>query len=94
MKSIVILAFFVACILIVVGIYEQKLEIAKQNKEIEYRFIPRTYYEEQMGAGASVSDKLGSMFDGESPWFDRTVGSIIDIPKPFSNVPDSLGAAK
>ena len=85
MKSIIILLFFVACVLIVIGIYEQKLEIAENNKKIEYRFIPRTYYEEQMGNGADVSEKYGQMFETESPWFDRTVGSLIDIPKPFSS---------
>lgn len=85
MKSFLILLFFIASLFIITGIYEQKLAIAQQNKQIEYRFIPRTYYEEQMGDGAAVSDKYGSMFDKESPWFDRTVGPILDIEKPYSN---------
>jgi hypothetical protein len=78
------LLIFIAAICIIIGIYEQKLEIAEQNKEIEYRFVPRTYYEEQMGNGGNVSDKFATMFDTESPWFDRTVGPIIDIPKPYA----------
>lgn len=86
MKSLIILLFFIAALCIIVGIYEQKLEIAEQNKQIEYRFIPRTLYEEQMGHGADVSDKFGTMFENESPWFDRTVGPILDIPKPYTDV--------
>lgn len=93
MKPFFVLAFFIGCLFIIIGIYEQKLEIAEQNKQIEYRFIPRTFYEEQMGNGASVSDKFGSMFDNESPWFDRTVGAIIDIPKAFSGTPSNTSLA-
>jgi len=93
MKSLIVFCFFLACLMLIIGVYEQKLEIAKQNKEIEYRFIPRTFYEEQLGNGvSSISDKFGSMFDGESPWFDRTVGPIIDIPKPYADAPLPLAA--
>ena len=66
------------------GVYEQKIAITQQNKQVEYRFIPRTYYEEQMGEGAAISDKYGEIFEKESPWFDRTVGPIINIDKPNS----------
>lgn len=76
--------------MIIAGVYEQKLEIAQQNKQIEYRFVPRTFYEEQMGGAGDVSDKYGAMFETESPWFDRTMGPIIDIPKPFEK---SAGAS-
>lgn len=88
MKSIIIFLFFFAAFLIISGIYEQKLEIAKQNKQIEYRFIPRTFYEEQMGSGGDVSDKFSTMFNTESPWFDRTVGPIMDIQKPWAPATD------
>ena len=81
MKSLFILMLFIASLFIIIGIYEQKLSIATSNTEIEYRFIPRTFYEEQMGEGAQVSDKFGSIFNKESPWFDRTIGPIIDIEK-------------
>lgn len=85
MKSIILFVFFIAVFLIISGIYEQKLDAAKQNKQIEYRFIPRTYYEEQMGEGGEVSNKFSSIFNNESPWYDRTIGPIINIEKPYSN---------
>ena len=83
MRSFIVLTFFVACLLLVIGIYEQKLDIAEKNKQVEYKFVPRTFYEEQMSNGVSVSETYSTMFKTESPWFDRTVGSIIDIPRPF-----------
>lgn len=84
MKSIVVFLFFLAAFMIISGVYEQKLAIAQQNKKIEYRFVPRTYYEEQMAGVGDVGDKYGSMFQYESPWTDRTMGPIIDIQKPYS----------
>lgn len=94
MKSLIVLLFFLASLAIIIGIYEQKLEIAEQNKKIEYRFVPRTFYEEQMGNGGDVSDKFGTMFETESPWYDRTVGPIINIPKPYANEPNAISLAK
>lgn len=54
------------------GIYEQKLKAIEKNKRIEYRFIPRTYLEEQLEDG-NVSGKMANMFSKESPWFERNV---------------------
>lgn len=66
--------------MIMTGIYEEKLKIAESNKKIEYRFIPRTYYEEQL-SNSDLTSKMSNMFNYESPWFDRTVGALVDIPK-------------
>ena len=77
-KPLCMFLFFAAAFMIVVGIYEQKLSVAEQNKKIEYRFIPRTFYEEQLSGNNEVSDTLGNMFSGESPWFDRTIGALIE----------------
>lgn len=59
-------------LLIIIGLYEEKLAMANQNKKIEYRFIPRTYYEEQMSY-ANLFDKVGDMFDKPDPWHDRNI---------------------
>jgi hypothetical protein len=82
MKAIIILLFFVGLFFIMNGIYEQKLKATESNKQIEYKFIPRTYYEEQLLSGVGdVTTKMASMFDGAGPWFDQTVGSGLDILK-------------
>ena len=54
------------------GIYEEKIKAIMKNKRIEYRFIPRTYLEEQL-EDSNVSGKISNIFNKESPWFERTV---------------------
>jgi hypothetical protein len=85
LKPVILFILFVAAFLIITGVYEQKLEAAENKKKIEYRFIPRTFYEEQLGKTNTITDKIGSMFESESPWYDRTVGLLSDvkIPKPL-----------
>lgn len=63
--------------MIVHGIYEQKLKQVEASKKIIYRFIPRSYYDEQLGFD-EVSMKT-DMFEKESPWYDSTIGPISDI---------------
>lgn len=67
MKVVVILLLFIGMFFVINGVYEQKLNSVKQDKKIEYKFIPRTYYEEQV-AGVDLNNKFNSMFDSASPW--------------------------
>ena len=53
---------FLGIILIINGIYEQKFQSLKKNVKIEYRFIPRTYYEEQLSQNADVTSNYKNMF--------------------------------
>jgi hypothetical protein len=64
--------FCLGVLLVIHSIYEQKYQALKKNVRVEYRFIPRTYYEEQL-ASTPVSSMYKNMFDKESPWFDRNV---------------------
>lgn len=73
MKSIAIFLLFTGVILVIHGIYEQKFKALTRNNKIEYRFIPRTYYEEQLAKNASASADFKNMFDRNEPWFERTV---------------------
>ena len=90
MKAFVILFLFVGILLIMHGIFEQKLKEAESKVKVEYKFIPRTYYEEQM-SNSDVSTKMADIFNYESPWYDRTIGVLADtnIPEPASYVPHS-----
>lgn len=72
MKSIVFFLLFVGLIMIIHGIYDQKIKELNNNLRVEYRFIPRTYYEEQL-ANSSVSTNFKTMFTKESPWYDRNI---------------------
>jgi hypothetical protein len=77
MKAFVLFFFVLGLFLIMHGMYEEKIRAIQKDKRIEYRFIPRTYLEEQL-ADTNVSGKMASMFTKESPWFERTV----TLPKP------------
>lgn len=81
MKPFVVFFFIIGVFLIMHGIYDERLKAIEERKRIEYRFIPRTYYEEQLSDN-NVSDKMASMFTKESPWFERTV----TLPKGDRNV--------
>lgn len=72
MKSVIFFLMFVGMILIIHGIYDQKYKELENNMRVEYRFIPRTYYEEQL-ANSSVSSHFKNMFNKESPWYDRNI---------------------
>ena len=59
---------FVGMFLVVHGIYEEKFQALKRNVKIEYRFVPRTFYEEQlMDANGSLSDKFKNIFAEDDP---------------------------
>jgi hypothetical protein len=70
MKAFIVFLLFIGVILIIHGISEQKIKAIEKNKRIEYRFIPRTYLEEQISDN-NLSGKLNSMFVGNNPWMDR-----------------------
>ena len=84
MKTMVIFVLFVGMFLVIQGVYEEKLKAANENKQVVYKFIPRTYYEEQLDSkSADLTSKVAPMFNKESPWFDRTVGAPLDIDKSY-----------
>jgi len=61
MQSITVFILFVGVFLIVHGVYEEKFRSLEDNVRVEYRFLPRTYYEEQL-ANTDVSGKFKNMF--------------------------------
>jgi hypothetical protein len=67
MQSITVFILFVGVFLIVHGVYEEKFRSLEDNVRVEYRFLPRTYYEEQL-ANTDVSGKFKNMFETSSPW--------------------------
>lgn len=72
MKAIMFFFFVAGMILFIHGIYQQKFAALEENVRVEYRFIPRTYYEEQL-SNTSVASNFKNMFNKESPWYERTV---------------------
>ncbi len=70
MQSILVFLLFVGVFLLVHGVYEEKFRSLEHNVRVEYRFLPRTYYEEQL-ANTDVSGKFKNMFEKSSPWQNR-----------------------
>lgn len=62
------------------GIYEQKLKAFESNNKTQYKFIPRTMYEDQI-LGQDLSGHFANIFGKASPWFDQVVGSGLDVHK-------------
>ena len=72
MNTILTFLFFTGIFFIIHGIYDQKYKALLKNSHIEYRFIPRTYLEDQMDSN-SVTSNLSTLFSNDSPWFERQV---------------------
>jgi hypothetical protein len=73
MKSISVMLLVIGLILLVVGYYENK-----QNcpvRKIEYRYIPRQFYEEQMNE-SNLKNLYSDMFDKASIWQKYPIGDI------------------
>lgn len=83
MQSLVVLFLFVGVVLVMQGFYEERLKIAVKDVKIEYRFVPRTYYEEQLSGMDDIGPSIKTMFTKESPdpWFDNSVGKNIGDTK-------------
>lgn len=65
MKSIIIVLFIVGCLFLVIG-YVNQIKKCPPPK-IEYRYIPRTFKEEQDNP-VKVSQLYSQMFEDPSPW--------------------------
>ena len=61
MRILLTVIFVIGLLFVVSGIYEQKVLDALASKRIEYRFIPRTMFEEQMDS-TSVTSATQQMF--------------------------------
>lgn len=49
MKSFIILLFVVGVVMLTIGYQKEMLSKAEVKERVEYRFIPRSIYEEQFG---------------------------------------------
>jgi hypothetical protein len=72
MKTIILLFLFIGLLFVIHGIYEQKMTFIRDNTRVEYRFIPRTYYEEQLNKNPTVLSNFKNMFQNDL-WIDRHV---------------------
>ena len=62
MKSLVIFIFVIGLILLTTGYQKKLAKTVEIHREVEYRFIPRSIYEEQVGQ-PNVSQSFADMFE-------------------------------
>ncbi len=48
MFSILLMFLFIGMIMVIDGIYREEIDKLKNNKEIQYKFIPRTTYNDML----------------------------------------------
>jgi hypothetical protein len=68
MKLIILLTLFSGILFVIHGIYEEKIKNLEKEVKVEYRFIPRSYYDEQLFSN-QFSSKFSNLFDeDQSEW--------------------------
>ena len=61
MRTIIFLSMFVGMFMIVHGIYQEKYDKMKENVQVKYKFIPRTYYDDFL-MNNDISNTTSVMF--------------------------------
>lgn len=64
MQSIIIILLIIGIIMVIDGIYREEITKLKQEKKIEYKFIPRSMYEDALYSD-NLKGKYANIFDGE-----------------------------
>lgn len=70
-KSVIIMALFFGILFVIIEIVRIQAGMMEKEEKIIYRYIPRTFEEEQEDQ-IPISDVFNTMFSQPSPW----VGSI------------------
>ena len=73
MNSLVLLLFLIGVILVTIG-YTKSNNNCPLPK-IQYKFIPRSLYEEQFSPN-NTSSKFKNMFNESSPWYNYHQGNL------------------
>ena len=69
MKSLSLLVLIIGIVFITVGYMDNKVQKLKSEKKIEYRFVPRTIYDEQIKP-INLNDTFSTMFSDIDPIFE------------------------
>jgi hypothetical protein len=69
MQSLSLLVLILGIVFITVGYMDNKVKETKQEKIIEYRFVPRSIYDEQIKP-TDLNDTFSSMFSDIDPIYE------------------------
>jgi hypothetical protein len=73
LKSYVVLTLFIGLFLVMQGIHEQRLKTMNKLIKTEYKFVPRTLYDEVL-TNNDVQSTYKNYFDSPDPWYERNIG--------------------
>jgi hypothetical protein len=66
MISVFYIILFIGIIMVIDGIYREQLNTLKNKKQIEYKFIPRSMYEENLYAKTNFgNESYMNLFNSE-----------------------------
>jgi hypothetical protein len=80
MNLIVVILLVAGIFLIMHGVYEERYQELRKHKQVEYRFIPRSYYDEQL-FGSDFKDKMAGLNTDDSQWYHRNIGKEMSIDR-------------
>jgi hypothetical protein len=80
MKVVILLFFIAGVFLIVHALYDEKFKELSNKTKVEYRFVPRSYYDEQLFDNQFQS-KVSPIFEEDSQWYARNVGRDIGLDR-------------
>jgi hypothetical protein len=69
MKSLIILLFIIGIVMLSIGYQKELLANAEVKERVEYRFIPRSIYEEQFGK-QDLTRSFRDMFNYEDVYLN------------------------
>jgi hypothetical protein len=74
MRALIMLMMFAGLAMVIHSVYEEKLQRAMKQAKVEYRFLPRTMYEDQM-AHTDLLNNFRTMFD-HGPESRQSIGLV------------------
>ena len=69
MKSLSLLVLILGIVFVTVGYMDNKVKQTQNEKKIEYRFVPRSIYDEQIKP-TDLNDTFSTMFSDIDPIFE------------------------
>lgn len=72
MNTLLMLLFFISTFLVVTGVHEQRIKEAKIERDVVYRYIPRSAMDEQY-YGTSASARFRGLFNDDTPWMEKNL---------------------
>ena len=84
MQQIILFLLIIGIVLILMGYLELYFDTQKKEKKIEYRYIPRNFYEEQITEN-NLKSLYSDMFNKQDSWSKYPVGDADIINKVDNN---------